>query len=80
MRIYRLFAGVKWSPAKKDGLFVLGDPTARQEKHHHKNEVLVRSEDEAIRLIKSGFSIRIETRTRPSLVRKNLFIDGIRFS
>ena len=76
MRIYRLFNGRKWPPAKKNGLFVLGDPKAKQTKHHEKNEVLVRSEEEAIRLIKDGFSIRIETATRPSLVRLNLYIDG----
>jgi hypothetical protein len=58
----------------------LGDPRARSEKHHEKNEVLVRTEDEAIRLLRDGFSIRVETATRPSLVRLNLFIDGVRIS
>jgi len=77
MRIYRLHDGKKWPPVKKDGLFVLGDPRARDKKHHEKNEVLVRGEDEAIRLLREGFSIRIETTTRPSLVRKNLFVDGL---
>lgn len=77
MRIYRLFKGKKWPPAIKDGYFVLGDPDAQDEKHHEKNEVLVRSEEEAIRLIKKGFSIRVETTTRPSLVRRNIYVDGI---
>ena len=80
MRIYRLWKGVKWPPALKDGFFVLGDPSARTEKHLTKNEVLVRTEDEAIRLIKKGFSIRVESPTRPSLVRRNLFLDNARFS
>lgn len=81
MRIYRLTSdGRKWPPAQKDGLFVLGDPEARNIKHLKKNEVLVRTEEEAIRLILKGFSIRIETRTRPSLVRRNIFIDGKRVS
>ena len=80
LRIYRLFNGIQWPPAKKSGLFVLGDPHARSEKHHEKNEVLVRSEDEAVRLLREGFSIRIETETRPSLVRRNLFIDGVRLT
>lgn len=81
MRIYRLTPdGKKWAPVKKGGLFVLGDPNAKNTKHHEKNEVLVRSEDEAIRLLKSGFSIRVETTTRPSLVRRNLFVDGVRLT
>lgn len=80
MRIYRLWNGKKWPPAKKDGLFVLGDPKANREKHHAKNEVLVRSEEEAIRLLHGGFSIRVQTETQPSLVRRNLFVDGIRIS
>ncbi|WJI82111.1 MULTISPECIES: hypothetical protein [unclassified Mesorhizobium] len=76
-RIYRLTSdGRQWPPAQKDGLFVLGDPTARDVKHHKKNEVLVRTEEEAIRLILKGFSIRVETNTRPSLVRRNIFVDG----
>ncbi|WP_143750551.1 MULTISPECIES: hypothetical protein [unclassified Mesorhizobium] len=72
--------GRQWPPAQKDGLFVLGDPGAQNIKHHKKNEVLVRSEEEAIRLILKGFSIRIETKTRPSLVRRNIFVDGKRVS
>lgn len=77
MRIYRLTSdGQKWPPAQKDGLFVLGDPEAKDIKHHKNNEVLVRTEEEAIRLILKGFSIRIETKTRPSLVRRNIFVDG----
>jgi hypothetical protein len=80
MRIYRLHNGKKWAPAKQDGLFVLGDPRAAGEKHHAKNEVLVRTEEEAIRLLRDGFSIRIETSTRPSLVRKNLFVDGVQLT
>lgn len=77
MRIFRLKDGRKWPPAMKDGCFVLGDPDARDKKHHERNEVLVRSEEEAIRLIKKGFSIRIETTTRPSLVRRNIYVDGV---
>jgi hypothetical protein len=76
VRIYRQHEGRKWPPAKKDGLFVLGDPRAHAQKHHEKNEVLVRTEDEAIRLLREGFSIRVETSTRPSLVRLNLFVYG----
>ena len=80
MRIYRLHLGKKWLPAKKDGFFVLGDPRAKSEKHHEKNEVLVRTEDEAIRLLRDGFSIRIATDTSPSLVRRNLYVDGVRLT
>ncbi|WP_309085303.1 hypothetical protein [Chelativorans sp.] len=76
MRIYRLFAGEKWAPARKNGCFVLGDPACKDKKHHRSNEVLVRSEEEAIELIGKGFSIRIETGTRPSLVRRNVYVDG----
>lgn len=80
MRIYRQHLGKQWPPAKKDGLFVLGDPRAKSEKHHAKNEVLVRTEDEAIRLLRDGFSIRVETDTAPSLVRKNLYVDGVKLT
>ncbi len=80
VRIYRLYNGKKWAPAKKAGLYVLGDPRAGDEKHHEKNEVLVRTEDEAIRLLKEGFSIRIETASSPSLVRRNLFVDGVKIT
>jgi hypothetical protein len=68
---------MKWPPALKDGCFVLGDPDAKTEKHHQSNEVLVRSEEEAIRLIRKGFSIRVKTDTRPSLVRRNIYVDGV---
>lgn len=76
MRIRRHYLGKMWPPALKNGMYVLGDPTAKDEKHHEKNEVLVKTEDEAIRLLKQGFSIRTESPTRPSLVRRNLFVDG----
>ena len=78
MRIYRLFDGKKWPPAKKGGFFVLGDPKAGAEKHHAHSEVLVREEDEAIRLIQAGYSIRVESKTSPSLVRKNLYLDDVK--
>ena len=76
MRIYRLFKGKKWAPALKNGFFVLGDPSAKSARHYQKSEVLVKSEDEVIRLLGMGFSISVETPTRPSLVRKDLFVDG----
>ena len=78
MRIYRLMSdGTKWEPALNDGLFVLADPSATNEKHHAKNEVLVRTEDEAIRLLRQGFSIRVKSKAAPVLVRKNLVVDGV---
>lgn len=77
MRIYRLTAdGKKWQPAMENGHFVLGDPKHGRRKHVSDNAVLVRAEQEAIDLLNRGFSIRIQTQTRPSLIRKNLYVDG----
>lgn len=78
--IYRLFKGKKWPPAMRDGCFVMGDPAAGAQKHHARNQILVRSEEEAVRLIRKGSSIRIETETSPSLVRRNLYHDGVPIS
>jgi hypothetical protein len=81
MRIYRLTPdGKKWPPALENGFFILGDPAKSNRKHTAQNAVLVRSEEEAIDLLSKGYSIRIETATRPSLVRRNLFVDGLRIS
>jgi hypothetical protein len=77
MRIYRqLVDGSKWAVAKEDGKFVLGDPKHGNKKHHADLAVRVSTEDEAIDLLKKGFSIRIETKTRPSMIRRNLVVDG----
>ena len=77
MRIFRqTLDGKKWPPAVSNGHFVLGDPRHGNAKHTEPNAVRVRTEDEAIGLIRSGYSIRIMTPNRPSMIRKNLFIDG----
>ena len=82
MRIYRLCkSGEKQVPAiDKDGFFVLGSPKHGHEKHHGKNKIRIRDEDEMIALLQLGYSIRVKTPTSPSLVRLNLFVDGVRIS
>lgn len=77
-RIYRFWEGRKWEPALTDGCYILGDPRAGGKKHHADNQVTVRDEQGAIDLIQRGYSIRVKTSTSPSLVRKNLYIDGIK--
>ncbi|WP_341235177.1 hypothetical protein [uncultured Sulfitobacter sp.] len=78
--IYRKHKGKEWPAAKKNGHFVLGDPKFGDKKHLVTNEVLVFQEVKAVELIVAGFSIRIETDTRPSLIRKNLYHGGKRLT
>ena len=54
----------------KQGHFVLGDPTFGSELHHRKNAVLTTEYDEALRLVRKGFSIRMSAGdgTPPSLI------------
>jgi hypothetical protein len=78
MRVYRLdpITGTKQYPIKEAGCFVLGDPKHGSRKHVVANKVTVSDEQEMIDLILRGYSVRVQTRTRPSLVRLNLFVDG----
>lgn len=78
MRVYRLDpkTGNKQYPTKEAGYFGLGDPKHGNRKHIASNKVLVRTEQEIVDLITRGFSVRVDTKTRPSLVRLNLYIDG----
>ena len=82
MRVYRLCAsGDRQVPiADKDGFYILGSPKHGHEKHHAKNKIRIRDEDEMIALLQLGYSIRVKTPTSPSLVRLNLFVDGVRIS
>ncbi len=82
MRVYRLDTktGSKQFPVRQDGFYVLADPRHGNQKHHAKNQVLVRTESEMIELLRKGFSVRVSTDTAPSLVRLNLFVDGERIS
>jgi len=54
----------------KQGHFVLGDPAFGSELHHRKNAVLTTDYDEALRLVRRGFSIRMSAGdgTPPSLI------------
>ena len=79
MRVYRLCptTGEKQEPIRNtDGYSILGSPRRGAEKHHKKNEVLTKSEDEMIDLIREGYSVRVKTSSAPALVRRNLYIDG----
>ena len=81
MRIYRLTPdGKKWAPAREGVFLTLGAPHHGGSKHLAENAIPVRTEEEAIDLLRKGYSIRIETSTRPSLIRRNLFIDGVRLT
>jgi hypothetical protein len=54
----------------RQGNFVLGDPAFGSELHHRKNAVLTTDYDEALRLVRKGFSIRMSAGdgTPPSLI------------
>ena len=77
MSIYRLKDGKKWPISKENGWYVLGDPRHGSSKHEVRNAVKVATEEEVVELLRKGFSVRVETTTRPSMIRKNLFIDGV---
>lgn len=81
VRVYRLEpkTGAKQYPVTdRQGRFILGDPAKGGEKHHAANAVHAASEQEMIDLIRCGFSVRVETATAPSLVRRNLYVDGVK--
>lgn len=77
MRLYRLDpkTGKTISRASRCLLCSRRSKAANQ-KHHAKNKVLVRIEQEMIDLIMLGYSVRMVTGAAPSLVRRNLFVDG----
>ncbi|GAA0616306.1 hypothetical protein GCM10008943_33900 [Paenochrobactrum glaciei] len=78
MRVYRLDPNTrsKQYPITQDGCFVLANPEHGNERHYAKNKVLVHTEQEMIDLIIQGYSVRVGTDKAPSLVRRNIFIDG----
>jgi len=78
MRVYRLDpkSGRKQYPKQQQGYFVVGDPKRGNQKHHARNQILVRTEQEMIDLIVKGYSVRVGTDAAPSMVRRNLYIDG----
>jgi hypothetical protein len=81
MRIYRLHQGQKWPPhLNSEGKYVLADPRFGAERHHSKNQVLADTEEEAISMVRRGFSLRMKSSTSPSLVRTGLFIDDVKFT
>lgn len=54
----------------KQGNFILGDPTFGKKLHRRDNAVLTADYDEAVKLVRKGFSIRMSAgdRTPPSLI------------
>ena len=83
MRIYKLDPGTTYkrlAVRNADGMFALGDSALGKKRHTQDNQVYVKSEDEAVRLVLSGHYIRVESETSPSLVRKNLYVDGTKVS
>lgn len=70
MRIYRLAPdGRKWGPALDRGDFVLGDPKLGSRKHVAESAVRVRSEDEAIALLRKGL-LDQSGNTDPAIARQ----------
>lgn len=82
MRIYKLDPGgtKRLAIRNSDGNFTLGDPRLTDRKHGDGNQIYVAREDDAVDLVKKGFSIRVESNTSPGLVRKNLYVDGLKIS
>jgi hypothetical protein len=78
MRVYRMQVKscTKQHPTKERCRFVLGYPKHGSKKHLVENKVLANTEDDMVDLIATCFSVRVETETRPSLVRLNLLVDG----
>lgn len=79
MRVYRLEpgTGIKRYAVQEGGYYVLGDYKKHGRKQHTVgNRVLVRTEQEMIDLIMVGHYVRVDDDARPTLVRKNLYIDG----
>jgi len=67
---------VRYPIRDKNGYLVLGDPKCGNEKHHAKNKVKTKDEEEAIDLVKHhNHSIWVGTDSAPSLVNRNLYID-----
>lgn len=82
MRVYRLDpkTGNRQYPVRQEGCFDLGDPVHGNQKHHAKNQVLVKTEQEMIDLVMQGYSVRVRTDTAPSMVCRNLYVDGYKVS
>lgn len=78
MRVYRPDPNNdrKQYPVRREGCFVLVKPKHGNQKHHAKNQVLVRRELEMIDLNIRGFAVRTGTDAAPSLVRLKLYVDG----
>ena len=60
----------------KNGFFVLGAPELGNEKHKSATKILIRDEDEMMSRVVAGHSIRVRTKRVPSLVNRNLIVDG----
>lgn len=83
MRVYRLEAktGIKRNAVRENGYYVLGDyKTYGAQQHTVANRVLVRTEQEMIDLILRGYYVRVDNDRRPTLVRRNLHIDGVKIT
>jgi hypothetical protein len=64
------------------GQFTLGDPKRGDRKHADGNQLRVVFEDEAVELVRKGWSIRVDGEgcNPPGLVCRYLYIDGIKVS
>ena len=77
--LYRLWKSRQYPAQLENGHFVLGDPALGRVRHTTGNAVRVRTEAEAVDLIKRGFYLRVQAEKgpRPTLVRLNLFHNGV---
>lgn len=79
MRVYQLDprTGAKRYAVQENGHYVLGDyKKFGSRQHTTANRIMVRTEQEMIDLILKGHYVRVEHDQRPSLVRKDLYVDG----
>ena len=82
MAIYRVLNGRKYPAQPQGGSFIMGDPALGRKRHKIENAVRVETEVEVVGQIERGFYLRVEPLkgTRGTLVRKNLFVDGVRLT
>lgn len=81
MRVYRLepSTGLKRYAVQENGYYVLGHyKKFGDEQHKTATRVLVSTEQEMIDLIMQGYYVRVEQADAPVLVRKNLYVDGVK--
>ena len=81
MRIYRIRPDTGeyyFADRNKNGKFELGDPAHGRKKHHKKNRIEIYEIEEVVRLVASGFSLRMRgemTNQWNMIAPKNIIIE-----